>query len=577
MENNQILGENLEVEENSTQPEDPKPIEQDKKNEEIPKEENIVKKEEEKLSFEKLYYKLFVDEGNKEFLKQSIDKNDLKDNSLVWISWINSLGYMLGNNQEDWIKKIKAERLNYSKEREKMEEIMQELKDDGDDDPLMTKKQDPPEIEMKNVQEKDIERTFSEREEFQKKEMKEQILNVLMTWGIQNKEIGYRQGMSDIVAIIIITYNLHVENYEAEKKFLPDGIEFQDFVSDRAYMENDIYCIYNSQMKEGLSQMYIFDNSRSKGGRGRKNAFGSSEHKNVKLPVTTKSVDIIENKLKLVDFELYFHLETLKLDKWFLIRWLKMLFLREFHIEDVIRLWTFILHDNKISENKGLELVDYICQSMVIFVRQNQLENNDMSMCLQRLLKYPPLEDPLNLAFAAVEKRTLIGRILRGEITQSNIEINTPGRKPKPKTPKKVSDTKNRNADKNKPNQNSKPGTFKKGVGLFGFEEEFIETVEAQNDNKNKKDQGDVKKEINYSSKTKNSTQFSAPRPKNTELIAKDDMINLSFVQKELFDVIGDLEIMKMKVKDEKQRDAIKKLTRLRTIVINLKDKKEQP
>jgi len=47
-----------------------------------------------------------------------------------------------------------------------------------------------------------------------------------MTWGIQNKEIGYRQGMSDIVAIIIITYNLHVENYETEKKFLPDGIEF---------------------------------------------------------------------------------------------------------------------------------------------------------------------------------------------------------------------------------------------------------------------------------------------------------------------------------------------------------------
>jgi len=114
-------------------------------------------------------------------------------------------------------------------------------------------------------------------------------------------------------------------------------------------------------MKEGLSQMYIFDNSRSKGGKGRKNAFGSVEHKNVKLPVTTKSVDIIENKLKLVDFELYFHLETLKLDKWSLIRWLKMLFLREFHIEDVIRLWTFILHDNKISETKGLELVDYIC------------------------------------------------------------------------------------------------------------------------------------------------------------------------------------------------------------------------
>jgi len=84
-------------------------------------------------------------------LKQSIDKNNLKDNSLVWISWINSLGFMVGNNQEDWIKKIKAERLNYSKEREKMEEIMQELKDDGDDDPLMSKKQDPLEVEMKNV------------------------------------------------------------------------------------------------------------------------------------------------------------------------------------------------------------------------------------------------------------------------------------------------------------------------------------------------------------------------------------------------------------------------------------------
>jgi hypothetical protein len=47
---------------------------------------------------------------------------------------------------------------------------------------------------MKCVLEKDIERTYSEREEFRTKEMRNLISNVLMTWGILNKDIGYRQG-----------------------------------------------------------------------------------------------------------------------------------------------------------------------------------------------------------------------------------------------------------------------------------------------------------------------------------------------------------------------------------------------
>jgi hypothetical protein len=47
---------------------------------------------------------------------------------------------------------------------------------------------------MKSVLEKDIERTYSEREEFRTKETRNLISNVLMTWGILNKDIGYRQG-----------------------------------------------------------------------------------------------------------------------------------------------------------------------------------------------------------------------------------------------------------------------------------------------------------------------------------------------------------------------------------------------
>lgn len=139
--------------------------------------------------------------------------------------------------------------------------------------------------------------------------------------------------MSDISAAFIIAYNLHFENYELIEKDLGESAGFVKAISDKEYMEADIYVIFDHLMKAGLMQMYVFeDRSKSSSKRkNKKNIFGGNEYQNTKLPVTMKSVDIFENKLKLVDFELSFHLESIKLDKWFLIRWLKMLFMREFH------------------------------------------------------------------------------------------------------------------------------------------------------------------------------------------------------------------------------------------------------
>lgn len=73
--------------------------------------------------------------------------------------------------------------------------------------------------------------------------------------------------------------------------------------------------------------------------------------------IAARSRHIFEELLPQVDGALMSHLQSLDIvPQVFLIRWVRLLFVREFAFEDVLCLWDVIF-----AEDPSLELVDYIC------------------------------------------------------------------------------------------------------------------------------------------------------------------------------------------------------------------------
>ena len=82
-------------------------------------------------------------------------------------------------------------------------------------------------------------------------------------------------------------------------------------------------------------------------------------------PIVERSKRIHENYLHHADPELAEHLTAIEiLPQIFLIRWVRLLFGREFPFEDVLALW-----DTLFAEDPGLDLVDLISVSMLLRIR----------------------------------------------------------------------------------------------------------------------------------------------------------------------------------------------------------------
>ncbi|PFH57890.1 hypothetical protein XA68_14442 [Ophiocordyceps unilateralis] len=100
--------------------------------------------------------------------------------------------------------------------------------------------------------------------------------------------------------------------------------------------------------------------------------------------IVDKSRFIHEVCLCSVDEELATHLVNMEvLPQIFLIRWIRLLFSREFPFDQVLFMW-----DTIFAVDPSLHLIDFICCAMLLRIRWQLLEA-DYAVCLQLLLKYP--------------------------------------------------------------------------------------------------------------------------------------------------------------------------------------------
>ena len=274
----------------------------------------------------------------------------------------------------------------------------------------------------------DIERTFQDRDLFREASIKEIEYNVLFLFAENNLPTSYKQGMSDILAMLIfILYPYYIKsennNYNEEtfEKWVNDPMnnikDIYSFFNDEDEFQSDLYYLMNNLMKLGVNKFYEEINEKDK------------DKESIEKSYLIKRCDDIFESIKTQNNKLYFHFINNKLDiNLILIRWIKCLFTREFHPKDCIAIWDIIL-SNEIKNPSGeLFYIDYFCIAMIDFISEELLKKNQND-CFKRLFSFPPLES-IDTLLALAEK------IKSNKNTNNNQNINT-NIEPKKNTSKK--------------------------------------------------------------------------------------------------------------------------------------------
>eukprot|EP00762_Andalucia_godoyi_P006129 ANDGO_00377.mRNA.1 TBC1 domain family member 5 homolog B len=175
---------------------------------------------------------------------------------------------------------------------------------------------------------KDLLRLHPGNPYFEDRQLQNVMCDMLLFWSLEHKNVGYRQGMHEILSYIFMTTLEPTQNR---------GL---------------VYAMFESVM--------------------------------AKLAYYYKEIPSIENLVRQTDPALYTHLFTqLRVEpQFYLIRWLRLLWGREYPVDDVLCLWDFVLNDPS--------LIEHVCVAMLVFVR-SELLDADSSTAMKFLMKFPSL------------------------------------------------------------------------------------------------------------------------------------------------------------------------------------------
>ncbi|KAL8998493.1 MAG: hypothetical protein Q9169_002436 [Polycauliona sp. 2 TL-2023] len=226
----------------------------------------------------------------------------------------------------------------------------------------------------------DVERCMPENLYFREPATQSMLLDILFIYCKLNPDVGYRQGMHEVLAPILWVISRDAVDLEAPKpSFDEENSEHRLICGcfDGGFVEHDTFTLFGIIMQTVKSFYEVGANSTVPS-----SAPSSS-------PIVERSRRVHEVYLHQADPELATHLTAIEiLPQIFLIRWIRLLFGREFPFDHVLALWDAIF-----AEDPTLNLIDLVCVSMLLRIRWQLLEA-DYSEALTLLLRYPVPESP---------------------------------------------------------------------------------------------------------------------------------------------------------------------------------------
>ncbi len=378
---------------------------------------NLVHKEEEltpeKKNLEDSYnnFVLHYTDAKKGLLK---DINNIKNNKLPQCErdfvWLFFLGIIPFKHPANWQKILSEERAKYialkmkyfNKDIEdfiKLKRIDNTYKYDGYKD-ILSKE----EFELLNLIKVDVNRTYQEKEIFQKEEIKKSLINVLYIYAKENPKYGYRQGMNDICGIFL--YVLY-KNFELDEDFEKDTLSctYSIFHSNNHFLENDLFLLFSKFMSKGISDFFLYSSKQYK-----KSFLSSKSTEEIKKLTTKDIYECNDSELKRriylfyfkifykIDSEFYNLLDGKLEPELFLTRWYLCVFSREFKLEQILYLWDLIILyefvESKLYKNKKLmfhyNFMDCVALSMLLNCKSYVKKNEDANDIMSYIMHYPP-------------------------------------------------------------------------------------------------------------------------------------------------------------------------------------------
>ncbi|KAK9708183.1 hypothetical protein K7432_009793 [Basidiobolus ranarum] len=287
------------------------------------------------------------------------------------------------------------------------EETAQKAQDLAVNNPLSLDQESPwiqyfKDGELRKIIKQDVERTFPDYEYFHSTTAQKRLIDMLFIYCKLHEDVSYRQGMHELLAPILQIVDdecLDISSTPTDDEDLPLNL-IKD-VLDPEYVEHDTFSLFTNLMKSA-KQWYEFNDelSNQRTLQALKTMGKNLDESNLlgnqaapltpnQTPIMVKCNRIHHELLKTYDPQLYAYLESLQIEpQLYGIRWLRLLFGREFPLEELPRLW-----DGIFADSSDLGLVDYICVAMLLYIREDLLAA-DYAMCLHRIMKFPSVPDP---------------------------------------------------------------------------------------------------------------------------------------------------------------------------------------
>ncbi|XP_058113579.1 uncharacterized protein LOC131256645 [Magnolia sinica] len=322
--------------------------------------------------------------------------------------------------------------------------------------------------ELEKMVDQDLSRLYPEHGSyFQASICQAMLRRILLLWCLRHPEYGYRQGMHELLAPLLYVLHVDVQHISQVRELYEDhfidkfdGMSFQESIlasnsnftmtsspisakwakgrcdennsessvakasslddldpdkrtivllndaygaegelgillSER-FMEHDAYCMFDALMSGARGVVAMADYFSPSP------AVGSTSG----LPPVIEASSALYHLLSMVDLSLHSHLIELGVEpQYFALRWLRVLFGREFVLEDLLIVWDEIFtsaNDKSISgpEDDGQysfkvlssprgAFIVAIAVSMLLHLRSSLLATENATTCLQRLLNFP--------------------------------------------------------------------------------------------------------------------------------------------------------------------------------------------
>lgn len=323
----------------------------------------------------------------------TLELADCKFRSICWKVFLECLP----DSRDDWIYVTRSMRQKYESLLEKTchnPRLEPEDLDLSHNNPLSQEESSPwnkffEDSELRVVIKQDVIRTFPEIEFFQTSDVQQMMVNVLFHYARQHPQISYRQGMHELLAPIIFVLHsdqqafLHALELGFIKEFPSNLREDIRELLNPDFTEHDAFFLF-CQVMEAVESWYTWTETYTKLDQFSFMPFSKTNLLGVHNGLGVKLCKINQAMLRTQDPAVFAHLENMEIPLHvFGIRWLRLLFGREFILPELLILWDAIFADSL-----AFNLVDHIFVAMLTCIRKLLL-NADYAQCLSYLMKYP--------------------------------------------------------------------------------------------------------------------------------------------------------------------------------------------